>query len=79
MHMVAIVFFAFSSPPPSSLTSLPQNIPIASAKHLLHNSMQRKDVIKLATKTITARVDENTKTQAEAVLNDIGLNLTEED
>jgi DNA-damage-inducible protein J len=33
-------------------------------------------VIKLATKTITVRVDEDTKRQAELILEDIGLNVT---
>jgi DNA-damage-inducible protein J len=33
-------------------------------------------VIKLATKTITVRVDEDTKQQAEVILEDIGLNVT---
>jgi DNA-damage-inducible protein J len=38
--------------------------------------MQRKDVMNLATKTITVRVDEDTKQQAEAILDDIGLTVT---
>ena len=33
-------------------------------------------MIGLATKTITVRVDEDTKQQAEVILNDIGLNVT---
>jgi len=32
--------------------------------------------MKLVTKTITIRVDEKTKLQAEAILEDIGLNMT---
>ena len=32
--------------------------------------------MELATKTITVRVDEETKQQAEAILDDIGLNVT---
>ena len=38
--------------------------------------MQRKGVIKLVTKTITVRVDEHTKQQAETILKDIGLTVT---
>jgi addiction module RelB/DinJ family antitoxin len=38
--------------------------------------MQRKNVMKLPTKTITVRVDENTKQQAEVILEDIGLTVT---
>lgn len=39
---------------------------------------KRKDVTKLGTttKTITVRVDEKTKQQAEDILEDIGLNVT---
>ena len=33
-------------------------------------------MIKLATKTITVRVNEDTKQQAEVILKDIGLNVT---
>ena len=36
----------------------------------------RKGVIPLATKTITVRVDEDTKTKAEILLNEIGINTT---
>jgi len=32
--------------------------------------------MKLATKTITVRVDEDTKKQAEVILDDIGINVT---
>jgi len=46
------------------------------AKHLLYNSLQREDVINLTTKTITVRVDEDTKLQAETLLGDMGLTLT---
>ena len=38
--------------------------------------MQRKGVILVASKTITVRVDEDTKQQAEIILADIGLNVT---
>jgi DNA-damage-inducible protein J len=48
----------------------------AFAKHMLYNSMQRRSVMNLATKTITVRVDEDTKQQAEAILDDIGLTVT---
>jgi len=33
-------------------------------------------LIQLATKTVTIRVDEDTKREAEAILEDIGLNMT---
>ena len=33
-------------------------------------------MVKLATKTITVRVDEDTKREAEIILDDIGLNVT---
>ena len=33
-------------------------------------------MIQLATKTVTIRVDEDTKREAEAILEDIGLNMT---
>jgi DNA-damage-inducible protein J len=36
----------------------------------------RKDVIALASKSITVRVDEAVKAQAEAILDDIGINVT---
>jgi addiction module RelB/DinJ family antitoxin len=49
---------------------------IAFVKHLLYDSVQRKGVMNLATKTITVRVDEDTKQQAEAILDDIGLTVT---
>lgn len=49
---------------------------VAFVKHMLYNSIQRKGVMKLPTKTITVRVDEETKQQAEAILEDIGLTVT---
>ena len=53
-----------------------QNACIVFAQHLPYNSMQKKDVMSLATKTITVRVEEDTKRQAEAILEDIGLTVT---
>jgi len=50
------------------------NIDIAFAKHLQYNRVQRKGVIFLA--TITVRVDDNIKKDAEIILDDIGINVT---
>ena len=38
--------------------------------------MYEKELILLATKTITVRVDEETKQKAEVLLEEIGLNMT---
>ena len=38
--------------------------------------MYRKDVVIVPTRTITVRVDEDVKDQAEAILDDIGINVT---
>ena len=38
--------------------------------------MLKKGCDEMATKTITVRVDEDTKKQAEAILEDIGINVT---
>jgi len=58
-----------------SLTNCTQ-FDVEFAKQLLYNRVQRKAVMKLATKTITVRVDEDTKKQAEVILDDIGINVT---
>jgi addiction module RelB/DinJ family antitoxin len=49
---------------------------VAIVKYMLYNSMQGRSVMNLATKTITVRVDEDTKQQAEVILDDIGLTVT---
>jgi len=49
---------------------------LALVKHKLYNCMRRKDVKSMATKSITVRVDEEVKTQAESILEDIGINVT---
>jgi DNA-damage-inducible protein J len=43
---------------------------------LLYNDVQERGVMKLPTKTITVRVEEETKRQAEIILEDIGLTVT---
>ena len=48
---------------------------LAFAKHKMYNAV-RKGRDDMVTKSITVRVDEQTKAQAEAILEDIGINVT---